>query len=103
MFRIRSGWLAAAALVLLLVYLGLSNVAMPGADEGVNAAVSVYAREVGAGERPPLINTDKGDLLLFVFAVGGAAAGFVLGRHWDRLFAPRKVQQVQRTVRVVHH
>lgn len=102
MSKIPVSWLLAAALALLLVYLGMSDVALPGADEGVSAAVAGYAREVGAGERPPLINTDKGDLLLFVFAVGGAAAGFVLGWHWDRWFAPHQVRQAQRTIRVVH-
>lgn len=103
MRKVLQRWGLVAAFFLLLVYLGVSDLAMPGADEGVSQAVAVYAQEVGAGERPPYINTDKGDLLLFVFATGGAVAGFVLGRQWDRLFAAPAVQQAQRTVRVVRH
>ncbi|TGE33240.1 cobalt transporter [Desulfosporosinus sp. Sb-LF] len=70
----------------IIIYLGVHAPAMPGADTHVNAVAEKYASEVGAGERPPLINTNKGDLLLFMFAIGGAVAGFVIGYTWRDLF-----------------
>lgn len=79
-------WGILVLLFALLIYIGTSSLAMPGADEQVSTIAEKYAREVGAGERPPLINTDKGDLLLFVFAVGGAVAGFWIGYTWRDLF-----------------
>jgi len=57
-----------------------------GADEKVNNLVNQFALKVGAGERSPYINTDQGDLLLFLFLVSGLIAGFILGYHWRRIF-----------------
>ncbi|MDI6878723.1 MAG: hypothetical protein QMC95_10990 [Desulfitobacteriaceae bacterium] len=79
-------WIIPGLFVALLIYLGTSPLSMPGADEHVGSIADKYASEVGAGQRPPFINTDKGDLLLFVFAVGGAVAGFWLGYNWRDLF-----------------
>ncbi|MFZ3101617.1 MAG: hypothetical protein WA113_05345 [Desulfitobacteriaceae bacterium] len=79
-------WTVFLLFLALLVYLGVGPLAMPGADNQVNAVVESYAREVGAGQRLPFINTNKGDLLLFVFAIGGAIAGFVIGYNWRDLF-----------------
>ncbi len=41
-----------------------------------------------AGRKPsdPLINTDQGDLLLFVFLLAGTAGGFVGGYYYHKLF-----------------
>lgn len=72
--------------IALIVFLGVSDLKMPGADQKVNSVANKYAAEVGAGERAPYINTDKGDLLLFVFAAGGAIAGFWIGYNWRDLF-----------------
>lgn len=55
----------------------------PGLDEAV---VEKIAAEAGRAPRRPLIDTDRGDLLLFVFLGGGAAAGFVLGYGYRALF-----------------
>lgn len=79
-------WVVLGLLLAMLIYLGTSSLSMPGADERVGSIANKYAHEVGAGERPPFINTDKGDLLLFVFTVGGAIAGFWLGYNWRDLF-----------------
>lgn len=54
----------------------------PGVDESV---VEKYAKEHGREARGPLINTDQGDLLLFVFLVAGAAGGFIAGYSWRML------------------
>jgi hypothetical protein len=57
-----------------------------GVDESV---VEKIAREHGRGARSPLINTDRGDLLLFVFLLAGAAGGFVAGYYWRTLLDQR--------------
>jgi cobalt/nickel transport protein len=54
-----------------------------GVDETV---VEKFAEKAGRPARKPLINTDQGDLLLFVFLVGGAAGGFVGGYYFRELF-----------------
>jgi len=51
----------------------------PGVDKTV---VERYAKEQGREAREPLINTDQGDLLLFVFLVAGAVGGFIGGYYW---------------------
>lgn len=61
----------------------------PGVDETV---VEKYARELGREARDPYINTDQGDLLLFLFALAGAAGGFVMGYYWHKVFVAGKPQ-----------
>ncbi len=51
----------------------------PGVDESV---VEKISREHGRESCDPLINTDQGDLLLFVFLLAGAAGGFAAGYYW---------------------
>lgn len=80
------GLLILLAFISLIVFVATSDLKMPGADEKVGLVVEKYAQEVGTAERDPYINTDKGDLLLFLFAVGGAMAGFWLGYNWRDLF-----------------
>lgn len=58
-----------------------------GVDEAV---VEKIAKEHGREARQPLINTDKGDLLLFVFLVAGAVGGFVAGYYWRALMQEKK-------------
>lgn len=55
----------------------------PGVDETV---VERIAREQGRGPWQPFINTDQGDLLLFVFLIAGVCGGFVMGYYWNKLF-----------------
>lgn len=52
--------------------------------------VEKYAREYGREARAPYINTDQGDLLLFVFTLAGAFGGFVLGYNWQKVFGEKK-------------
>ncbi len=50
---------------------------------GVDATVvEKYAQEQGREVREPLINTNRGDLLLFVFLLAGAVGGFAAGYYW---------------------
>lgn len=57
-----------------------------GVDESV---VEKYAEEHGRSARDPIINTDQGDLLLFVFLLGGAVGGFFGGYYWKMLMDGR--------------
>jgi cobalt/nickel transport system permease protein len=50
--------------------------------------VEKFAHEAGRPPREPLINTDRGDLLLFVFLAAGAVGGFVAGYCYRALFPP---------------
>lgn len=58
-----------------------------GVDEAV---VEKVAAEHGRAAKPPLINTDQGDLLLFLFLLAGAAGGFVAGYSWRKLISEKK-------------
>jgi ABC-type cobalt transport system substrate-binding protein len=53
-----------------------------GVDETV---VEKYAEEHGRAPVDPLINTDQGDLLLFMFLLGGTIGGFIAGYYWRTL------------------
>jgi cobalt/nickel transport system permease protein len=67
----------------------------PGVDESV---VEKYAKEHGRPAHEPLINTDQGDLLLFVFLIAGTAAGFAAGYYWRILMvekAPKTKKELQ--------
>jgi len=57
-----------------------------GVDESV---IEKVAKEHGQEPRKPLINTDQGDLLLFVFLLAGAVGGFIAGYYWKTLVEKR--------------
>lgn len=57
-----------------------------GVDESV---VEKFAKEYGREAKDPLINTDQGDLLLFVFLLAGAAGGFAAGYYWHVLITAK--------------
>ena len=74
-------------------WLALAGSAPPG-KEGPWGGVDVnviekYAADAGREAKKPLINTDQGDLLLFVFALGGAVGGFAAGYYWRRLITEK--------------
>ncbi|MCE5263607.1 MAG: hypothetical protein LLG97_08755 [Deltaproteobacteria bacterium] len=55
-----------------------------GVDEAV---IEKIAEKAGRPAQAPLIDTDQGDLLLFVFLLAGAAGGFAAG-YWFRILFP---------------
>ena len=61
-----------------------------GVDESV---VEKYAKEHGREAREPLINTDQGDLLLFVFLLAGSFGGFIAGYSWKKLMERKPPEQ----------
>jgi ABC-type cobalt transport system substrate-binding protein len=89
-FELRS----AKLMTVFIVALALSVLASPalaskwpGVDETV---VEKYAEQSGRPPSEPLINTDQGDILLFVFLLAGVAGGFVLGYYWREFFGGHK-------------
>lgn len=82
-------WLLTLSCLFVLVFPALAEEQKkwPGVDETV---VEKYAKELGREARDPYINTDQGDLLLFLFALAGAAGGFVAGYYWHKLFVAGK-------------
>jgi hypothetical protein len=51
--------------------------------------VAKFAKEAGRPPSEPLLNTERGDILLFLFLIAGAAGGFVGGVYFRELFPPR--------------
>ncbi len=62
-----------------------------GVDESV---VEKYAEEYGRKAWTPFINTDQGDLLLFVFLLAGSIGGFTAGYYW-RILTTENVHGTQ--------
>ena len=52
--------------------------------------VGKYAEKYGHPPRDPYINTDQGDLLLFVFTFFGLVGGIVIGYNFRKLFVEGK-------------
>ena len=67
-----------------------------GVDESI---VEKVAEEHGRTAWTPFINTDQGDLLLFVFLLAGAAGGFAMGFFWRKLFIEKEdLKDVKRNI-----
>jgi len=78
-----------AALILMIL---LSPAVYCGASwEGVDkSVVERVAAEHGKEASAPLVNTDRGDLLLFVFLMAGAVAGFIAGYSYRMITAEKR-------------
>lgn len=74
----------------LFLVTGGSQEEWSGVDEAVVEKVAI---EAGRPPKDPLINTDKGDLLLFLFLCAGAIGGFLGGYCFRGLFPPKGVEQ----------
>jgi ABC-type cobalt transport system substrate-binding protein len=90
----RGDWMRKVTLILLglilsVTFLGWAlsrtSSSWSGVDETV---VERFAEKAGRKAGEPLINTDQGDLLLFVFLIAGAAGGFIAGYSFRGLFPP---------------
>jgi len=93
--------LTSIGLFLFIVYI-FGNLSIAVAEEekwtGLDEAiVKKIAKEHGREAHEPIINTDQGDLLLFVFLLAGAAGGFLAGYSWKNLMVNKKsCQNVQK-------
>jgi hypothetical protein len=84
-----------AGLILMLAGLLLAGPACPpgrtaswsGVDETV---IEKFAEKAGRKASEPFINTEQGDLLLFVFLVAGIVGGFIGGYNFRVLFPPKR-------------
>ncbi len=56
--------------------------------------VGKYAEKYGHPPRDPYINTDQGDLLLFVFTFFGLVGGVVIGYNFRKLFIEGKDNEI---------
>jgi ABC-type cobalt transport system substrate-binding protein len=65
-----------------------------GVDESV---VQKIAKEHGREAHKPLINTDQGDMLLFVFLLAGSIGGFVAGYNWKILMRKPSIIKKEKT------
>ncbi len=84
-----------AALALVLAGLLFAGPACPSGRaaswSGVDKAViEQVAEKAGRPAREPFINTDQGDLLLFVFLLAGIIGGFIGGYYFRALFPPKR-------------
>jgi cobalt/nickel transport protein len=64
-----------------------------GVDETV---IEKVATEAGHPPRPPLVDTERGDLPLFLFLTAGAIGGFVAGYAFRALFPPKSICSAER-------
>lgn len=74
-------------LLFALNFFTLAPLPWTGVDKSV---VEKIAKEHGRAAKPPLVNTDQGDLLLFVFLVAGVVAGFGAGYWWRMLTTEKR-------------
>jgi hypothetical protein len=76
--------------LLFTVHCSLVTTALAAGWSGVDeSVVEKYAKEHGREAKEPLINTDQGDLLLFMFLTGGVIGGFAAGYYWRTLMEDR--------------
>ena len=92
----------AKIIIILLMFLSLTGPfafaenKWGGVDESV---VEKIAEEHGRPAWTPFINTDQGDLLLFVFLLAGTAGGFLMGFFWRKLFIEKEdLKDVKRSI-----
>jgi ABC-type cobalt transport system substrate-binding protein len=82
-FNMMSLWLVLAVAVTLFVPATIEPARAEGKWPGLDEAViERIAQEQGREATGPLINTDQGNLLLFLFLAAGAVGGFIAGYCW---------------------
>lgn len=75
------------AIVIIILAMPILSFAQEERWKGVDeTVVEKYAKEYGREAKAPLINTDKGDLLLFLFLLAGTAGGFAAGYCWRDIY-----------------
>jgi len=93
----KTGWRisvwASVMIVVVLFFVPLAYVSAVEKWQGVDeSVVGRVAKEHGREAMTPLINTDQGDLLLFVFLIAGTVGGFAMGYYWKALTEGRARQ-----------
>lgn len=86
--KARKAAVIGAAFIAATIFLAAAVPAEASKWTGVDEAViEKIAKEQGREPNEPLINTDQGDLQLFVFLIAGAVGGFAAGYYWRVLIA----------------
>ncbi|MHB0914795.1 MAG: cobalt transporter [Thermoleophilia bacterium] len=80
----------AAAVVMTIFIAGVLATSSAWDGDITEQAAEPLAREAGVEETQFLPWDIGGDLLLFMFLAGGAAAGFAAGYYWRQLFSESK-------------
>ncbi|MCX7913785.1 MAG: hypothetical protein N2511_04285 [Thermodesulfovibrionales bacterium] len=84
---------------IVLCYLSCSSIYASEKWQGVDESViERFAKSFGIEPKEPLINTDQGDLLLFLFLVSGGVSGFIAGYYWRVLTEQRDKKSRQRII-----
>lgn len=73
----------------IVIYMAFTYKEILGTDDKIGVVVKQYAEKAGVSERNPYINTNKGDLLLFLFCISGLIAGFYLGYNWKKIISEK--------------
>lgn len=76
-----------------IVFAGEKNEKWEGVDKAV---VERIAKEQGREASEPFINTEQGDLMLFLFLTAGAVGGFIAGYSY-RALAEQKNDSREKT------
>ena len=58
-------------------------------SDATDVLSSQAAEQMGRESQAPIINTEKGNMLAFFFALGGVAAGFAIGHNWRIILAAK--------------
>ena len=74
-----------------IIYMSFTYNEVKGTDDKIGDVTKVYTQKAGISQRTPYINTDKGDLLLFLFCFAGLVVGFYLGYQWRKIITQRPV------------
>lgn len=83
---LRGGWVGLISIVVMLFFISVALAEKSEKWQGIDeSVVEKVAKEHGREAREPFINTDQGDLLLFVFLLAGTIGGFTAGYYWKEL------------------
>jgi len=89
-------WIAVLVLIALCAFFFSLWIGADAEWSGVDkAVVEKFAKEAGRPPSEPLLNTERGDILLFLFLVAGAVGGFIGGFYFRQLFPPRQGANVR--------
>jgi hypothetical protein len=72
-----------------IIYMAFTYDKIKGTDDKISEVTKIYVQKAGVAQRAPYINTDKGDILLFLFGFSGLVVGFYLGYNWKQIITPK--------------
>ena len=83
----RRTWIAVLIATILCAFFFTLWISADAEWSGVDkSVVEKFAKEAGRSPSQPLVNTERGDILLFMFLLAGTVAGFIGGLYFRQLF-----------------